>query len=800
MARRIRGAAANGNVYFTSSRGLLKSTSAAANYSGAGMPRCLDLVLALNATSATLLTDTGTAPTAGADQARAYRGVWCQRDANNNLVQGVPSSRAYIVNSAGATRNVDVAVALPSEIGTTHFFQLYASAIVDNGTVVDPGDELRLVMEYFPTAADVTAGTFTITDNVPDSFRKDDLYTNAEQLTIARQFDRPPLCRDVVWFNNKLVVANLTDPNRMDLQLLGTTGMVTQTITIAGVVYTAGTTEVTATGTFQVFKSGGGGYTDKGLQALNVDFTARSLCNVINKYAANTLVYAFYVPAGADVPGKIQIEERGVGGSSFAITTSASTMGILFSPALPTSGTTYSSVADRRVNWLRISEDGQPEHMSRARNIIVGGADEEIQRVIALRSSLIIIKDRSIWRITEADVGETPVLLDNTAGIRGRDTAAALNNAVYMLSDQGFVCVTENGMQIVGRPIENKVLASNAEVDADYANTYYVGQGVERDRYYICGIYDVGGNEKTCFRYSPISNGGRGAWSRRRIFPNAMCVTDSRLLYAVPTATPLATGGNIMRQRKSRPDPWYRDYCEDETIGTVTAVDPVLNTVTIQITRYVYFNVYNSYIPTLGWKYYDSNSFAARTRRVISGVAAGSSGGFPIVTITLDSVDGISVSNLPRLFRPVSWKVEWTPIGAGNPLELKSFDEVLAKLETCMAYAIDAEFINQADTKPDPAADSWTALPAAVRVYVPLASGAEPSATSNDFNIAQVGASNFASETVNPNNEIRTLTDPTRAQGQHLAVRLSGAMAEGFVAIKALVVTLASTGSKRTRQ
>ena len=35
------------------------------------------------------------------------------------------------------------------------------------------------------------------------------------------------------------------------------------TITISGVVYTAGTAENTATGTFQVFKSGGGGFTDQ---------------------------------------------------------------------------------------------------------------------------------------------------------------------------------------------------------------------------------------------------------------------------------------------------------------------------------------------------------------------------------------------------------------------------------------------------------------------------------------------------------------------------------------------------------
>lgn len=786
MARRIRGAAANGNAYFTSDNGVLKSTSAAADFTLAGMPRALDPVLSLNATTATLLTDNASAP--GNDQARAYRGVWCRRDANNNLVQGVPSSRAYIVNTAGATRNVDVNCLIPPEITTAHFFQLYASAIVDNGTVVDPGDELRLVIEYFPTSTDIINGSFTITDNVPDNFRQTDLYTNAEQLGIARQFDRPPLARDMVWFNNRLVVSNFTDPNRMDLQLLGTTGMVTQTITIAGVVYTAGTAEATATGTFQVFKSGGGGYTDKGLQSLNVDFTARSLCNVINRYAANTSVYAFYVSAGQDQPGKIQIEERGVGGAQFFITTSASTMGILFSPALPTSGTTYGSVADRRVNYLRVSEVGQPEHMSRARNIIVGGGDEEIQRVLSLRGSLIIIKDRSVWRVTEAEPGEAPVLLDNTCGILGRDTAATLNNAVYFLSDQGFVCATENGIQIVGRPIEDRVLAGVRTVSADYAHTNFVGQGFERERYYICSAYDAARAEITCYRYSPISNAGRGAWTKRRLNAFAFCVTDGRLLYALNNAF-----GHVMRERASRLGalPWYRDYTEEQASALVSAVDPVLKTVTCSLTTYVNYSTYNSYIPGYGWKCYNGSIAAGATQRlVLSGVANGPE---PNVILTMDSVTGINVSDTITLFRPIPWKLEYAPNSGGNPLVVKTFCEVLAKAETCMAYAVDVSFANQCDTKIDPAADDWIATPAAVRVYVPQSSGAEPSAASNDFGTT-------SSAVVTPKNEIRTLVDPLRAQGEHIAVRIAGGVAEGFVALKALFLSVASSGSSRTRQ
>jgi hypothetical protein len=783
-------------MYVTSSRGVLKSTSASADFSLAGMPRCLDLVLTLSsAGTPVLLTDTGAAPTAGADQARAYRGVWCQRDANNNLVQGAPSSRAYIANTAAATRDVSVAVSLPPEITTNHFFQLYASAIVDNGTVVDPGDELRLVNEYFPTTSDIAAGSLTIVDIVPDAFRKDDLYTNATQLGIARQFDRPPLARDLAWFNNKLICSNFTDPQRMDLLMLGTSAMVTQTITLAGVVYTAGTAEATSTGTFQVFKSGGGGYTDKGTQALNVDFTARSLCNVINKYAANTTVYAYYVSAGSDVPGKIQIEERGIGGSAFTITASTSAMGNSFSPVIPTSGTTYTSVAERRVNFLRVSEENQPEHMSRARNIIVGGADEEIQRIIPLKTSLLIIKDHSLWRLSFADVGEAPVLLDNTVGIRGRDTAATLNNACYFLSDQGFVCATENGIQIVGRPIEDRIIAGLRTKSADYAHQYFVGQGVERERYYICSVYDVSSGLRTCYRYSPISNAGRGAWTKRKLNVYGFAVTDSRLYYIL-----YSNAGNILRQRASRLDgtPWYRDFCEETSTATITAINSTALTMTVTISAYVDYAdaatgvAYNAIGPSFGAKLYKSSATTVGSAQcVVTG--ASTDNGALSYTFPVNSVTGFAVNDVVTIFRAIPWKVEYAPILGGNPLVLKTFCEVLAKAETASAFAVDVSFANQVDTKSDPASDEWVANPTAQRVYIPAATGVAPSSTANDF--PATSAVSF-----NPNNEIRTLVDPARAQGEHLAVRLAGGVAEGFAAIKAIVVSVASSGSTRGRQ
>jgi hypothetical protein len=748
MARRIRAAAARGNVYMTSSRGIVKSTSASADLMPSGLPQCLDLILDDVGAPGTLFSN---------GESRAYRCVWCLKDANNNLIQGAPSARFTITNDDGADRDVSITTYLPPQITTSHFLQVYASTVAASG--IDPGDDLRLTIEYFPTSTDITNGYVTLTDNVPDDFRGAELYTNANATEggQANQNDEPPLGRDVAWFQNKLLIANYTDKHEMTLQLLGTTGMVAgQTITLAGTTYTVAAAENVSAGEFLLYTAG--------TQAVDVETTAKSLCYVINRYAANTSVWAFYDSGVDDPPGRIRIVERGIGGSQFTVTCSASAIGNLFSPAIPTSGSTYASVADRRVNQIRVSKDGEPEHMPRYRNIIVGGEDEEIQRIIPLRSSLIVIKDRSIWRISEAEPGEAdPVILDNTCQIAGRDSAAVLNNTVFMLSDQGFVAITDNGIQIVGRPTENRVLAGLEKVNAP-DHDRFVGIGHEQRRIYICLAYDAAAGENTCFVYSPIANQGRGAWTKRRLNAAAFAVLDNRLMYALNNAN-----GHVLRQRASRRDgaSWYRDYCEDSSMFTISSIDTSAGTCTGVWSGGVDFDSYESDIG-YGWKLYDgSNQYL-----VLSSASANT-------VLTLNTTDGLTIG-AKTVYRPVQWAVEYNPI-AGNA-NLKQFGDVVVKAETQNAYALDFAYANQQDTKSDPAADDWSAAPTADRVYVRKASGQEASSTSNDFG-ATASANPF-----NPYNEIRTTVHPERSMGQQLSVRVSGGVAESFVAIKSMTV------------
>lgn len=754
MTWRIRAAAAKGAVYFTSSKGIIKSESPSAEMVPAGLPQCLDLVLSLSSAGTPVMMATGFR--------RAYRAVWCIRDANNNLIQGAPSARFDITNGSGATRDVSISVQIPPEITTSHFLQIYASSMV--ATAIDPGDELKLVREYFPSSAEITAGTLTYLSIEPDAFRGADLYTNASQDGQAQQNDRPPLARDICWFQGKMYYANYTDLHEMPLQLLGVVGLVAgQTLVLGGTTYTVAAAESVSAGDFLLYSAG--------TQSVNVETTAKSLCKVINQYPANTTLWAFYDSGVDDPPGRIRLVERSIGGSTFYATCSATAIGNVFSPAIPTSGTTYASVADRRVNQVRESKDGEPEHCPRAGNTIFGGEDEEIQRIVALRSTMIVVKDRSIYRW---DGQSAPVFLDNTCGVVGRDSIAVLNNTVFMLSDQGFVAVTDNGVQIVGRPIENIVRAGiEAAKGALFDN--YVAVGHETERYYMCTAMDAVSLEPICYVYSPIANQGRGAWTTRLLKANAFAVLDGRLLYAVDS-----NNGNILQQRASRRagSDFNNDYREESGTFSISAIDTAANTVTATFTpdvSYSYSLIDSS--PREGWKFIDGSA----QYLVLSVVGS---------TFTLNTTADLTTGD-KTIYRPVAWRVEYAPIAADA--KLKQFGSVILKAETCNARSVKFQFANEKDTKPDIVAQDYTSPPAALTVYVPKSSGQEPSSTSNDF-----GAN--SSHTTQPYNKIRTIVPAARAIGQHLSVRISGKTAESYVAIKGLSVTVVPLDSDKVQQ
>ncbi len=751
MPRRIRSFEMNGNTYFTSNIGILKSTSASVALDTTGIPRALDMSTTEGA--GTIFTASG--------QYRAYRHTWALKDANNNLVVGDRSGRVVFV-STGASKNATLSIRIPPQITTSHVYQVFATGI----STSDPGDEMVQIYEASPSSTDITNGTISYEDKIPDAFRNltTPLYTNTSQEGAAAGNTPPPLARDVCEFRGHGFYANYTDPHRMTLQLVDAASLVaaTSTVTIGGVVYTADAAEAITTGTFQKYTTG--------TAAANVEDTAKSLVRVINGYAANTTVYAFYVSTPDTVPGKILIEERAIGGSAFVATANNSTCGNCFVPPIPTSGTTYTSIAERRRNRIRVSKLQQPEHVPIARDLIVGAEYDEIQRIIPLQDMVIVIKDRTIWRIT-GTVYEDMIatILDDTCSIAGRDSAVKLNNTVFALSNQGFIAINGNGVQIVGRPEEHRVLAGLADKSAPDHDTF-VGVGSEAERLYLCRAYDAAADKNVTYAYNAITR----QWSRWLIDPDCFCVVDDRIMYGLNNSL-----GYVLLQRASRRDGevQYRDMADESATFVVSSISG--STITGTFTAGIDYTG-SAYTDSIGygWKLYDgSNQYL-----VLS--ANGS-------TLTLNTTTGLTGTPTLTAYRPIPVTIEWNPLTAGNPGELKQWGDITIRCETQNAYKASLYYANEYDRKTDPVSTTWVSQPTAIDAYIGD-DQTKASASSNDFD-ATAG-------NVNPNNVIVSKVAKDRSVGYQLQPKIYHSVAEARFAIKSLVVDARPMGTPRGHQ
>lgn len=512
---KIRAVDAFSNLYFTTSLGVKvfsDITGTAARL--AGVPRALDPSYALTGSTGFLATGFQC----------AYRNVIRRTDSQSNVFTGYPSQRLWVTNTAGAGRNVILTEYLPSECIATDVVQFYRTIQISGTTSDDSGDEMGLVYQYELTSADIAAGFVTFTDSVTDSLRGATLYTSPSQEGIGQANDRPPLAKDLCLYkSNYMLYANTQTKQRLSFTLVGAGGLgfattgdthtnttldnvaavtnvaigwkvegtnipanttvsnivgttvtlsqaatgsnvggavrfyTNKTLTFAGSTYNFGSTEITSgAGSPQVLVS------VTGVAAADIDLTARSLVRVVNRYASNTVAYAYYLSGPGDLPGQILTEEKGVGASAFTIATNSSVISGMFFPAAPVSpATSVKSASSNSVqkNAVFYSKSQQGEHVPPLNVLPVGPASKNILRIIGLRDSAIIIKEEGVYRLT----GETPqsfsiVPVDLTVRCVAAESVVALSNQVIMLSNQGVVSISESGIEVISHEIEPELI------------------------------------------------------------------------------------------------------------------------------------------------------------------------------------------------------------------------------------------------------------------------------------------------------------------------------------------------------
>lgn len=623
---KVRTLEANQNLYATTSTGIQKLDAYNGTATLAGAYKGLDVQAAVSASASTWLTN---------NYRTAYKVVWGIKDANGNLVRGAPSARESFKNTAGSTKAVDVTTTIPSGVTTAWFYQLYRAAAVDNTAAdIEPSEEMGLVFEGNPTAGEITAGKVTITDIVPDALRGETLYTSPSQEGIAYQNERPPLAKDIATFRDVTFYLNTVSKHRYYLTVLsvGSPNGVQNddTLVIGGITYTGKAAETIASAQFKVVTGGSA--------SQNIRDTALSLVRVINRYASST-VYAVYLSGPDDLPGKILLEERGIGGSSFAVTGSRATS---WNPALPSSGTAESSTNDTFVNGLAWSKEGQPEAVPLGNFKEVGTKSFEGYRIIPLKEALYIFKADGIYRLTGYYPNFTIELLDSSAKLIAPESPAVLNNQIYALTDQG-VTVISDGVKIISRPIEQDLLALfGASLTDVQTKSWGISYETER-KYYLFTITGAGESFATqAYVYNTFTQ----TWVRH-ILSSTCGVVEANRLYLAD-----ALSAYIQKDRKSGT---YLDYADFGATTSITAINGlVMSLASGADTAEIGDILYQS-----------STCFGLIT--AVDSIAS---------TVTVLTDAGFTAAACDIL-KSISCNIKWAPVTTGNPAITKQYNEVI---------------------------------------------------------------------------------------------------------------------------
>lgn len=613
--RKMRFVEASSNLYATTSAGI-KVFSDTTGTAGrlAGAPRALNSSYAV----------TGSAGFLANNEQCAYRTLIKRTDSRANVIKGYPSQRLWAINSSGGPKNLSITVYLPTDAIATDVIEVYRT-IKQTGISDDSsGDEMGLVYQYELVAGDIVAGLVTFTDSVTDALRGATLYTSPSEEGIVQANDRPPLAKDMCLYKVFMLFANTKTKQRLFSTLVGatrlgfattgnlnsntvvdvmasqgniavgwkvegvgipantsvatitsgtaivisTTASITstaQTITfytnqkiiLASTTYAFGSTEITSgAGSPQVKVS------TTGVAAADIDITARSLEFVVNKYASNTSIYAYYISGPSDTPGKLMFEERGLGAAAFTIGATDTTSQQMFFPYPPvTPGTSVqcTSTQDVRVNAVYVAKAQQNEHAPALNYLLVGPANKEILRIVALRDSAIVIKEEGVYRITgDTFSGMTVTPIDLTVYCKSADSVAVLANQVFMLSNQGIVLISESGVQVISREIEPSllpILDSAVLADTSYGAAY------ESDRSYFLSTLSI--RSDTVATQTLVYNIFTRTWVRHTYAFVAAIVEadDDKLYFAKRSDT------NVYVERK---DFEVTDFADPETAIAIT--------------------------------------------------------------------------------------------------------------------------------------------------------------------------------------------------------------------------------------
>lgn len=641
----------------------------------------------------------------------------------------------------GKNSDAELEFTIPDEIVVGDFYDIYRSLVTPSATD-EPSDSLERVNRVAVSEGDISAGKITITDNVPEDALGIRLYTNAEIEGIGKQNSRPPFARDLEVFRSHMFYLNTRQPHVVEISYNNFAAPGEDATLDNTIVLTQGLTELTYTFSSVEdieelkFKL----VTTNAAFSANIKETMHSFCRVLNR--SNSLFYAYYISQADDEPGRVAIEARSLATGEFSVTSDGA--GAAFTPTIPETGTDYISENSAFPNRLYRSKIQEFEAVPELNFYEVGDAKKEGLRCLALRDSLIILKDDGVFRLSgESERSFTLKMLDGTQRLRAPESAVVLDNAVWALTDDGVVRISEGGTSIMSRQIEDELLKIISFPDFEKI-THAVAYESEQRYLLFTQEYPTDTAPRLAWSYNILTR----AWTRWRLPAKDGLVqfsTDKLVLAH-------SKDEFLVRERKDFASTDFKDerFQIDFTNPTTnTNAETGVKTTSVDVE-------FSPREIKPGWmfEYSPQNMLAARIESV-----ANINQGFYRLFLSIE-IPAL-VSGSANLIAGIGSRIRWAPEAAGSVGSMKQFSFVQLFLDrpvTQCTFASKSD-LSASETR-TVVADEGLAGSQVVRVPIPrdnqrcrfLSTAFEHGVAGEDFRIFQV------SYTVRPYGERTTLS------------------------------------------
>jgi len=578
-----------------------------------------------------------------------------------------PTATAF----AGKASDVTLTATLPADVTAGMWYEVYRTTRSAQAADV-PLDDGKLIIRNDIGSTDVSNGFVTFLDTYDDSFRGINLYTNeGTGEGILQQNDRPPFARFVVPWQGHAWLGWIYREHQREIRLTSIEGItddvdsITISVGAASRTYTFSTAEDVALKKFRRHTKAA-----EGTSAVAVRKTAQSLTKIINRDAGSP-VNAFYVSAVDEPAGKILIERRDLIDNAFHLNATAAA-GPKFSPVIPASGTSIISSNSAGSHKIAPSKFQKYESMPRLNELDIGKPGFEILGMVATKESLLIATKAGMYEVsgeTDKASGRSFVVreVDTTLILIHPDTFFSIDNVAIGWFRQGLARVSSAGYALISQDIRD-LLDAVRRLSNFGASVFSVPY--ESDLKYLLFVPDIStsGHAELAWVYDVRLNEWSGPWEKSvstGIIIQGPDPKDDRLYLGH------SKDAFVLKERKD----FSSNDLVDEDIA-VTLSSPT--TVIISGQTYSKVTVAYSYSEPLteGWL------LTQDPHRGVAQIVTNLGGGN--YSVTLDREIPL-IAGAAFLSIPIEMRIEWVDEAAGNVGIKKEFTQTQVYMEDTSA-------------------------------------------------------------------------------------------------------------------